>query len=79
MFEWHPFCRQPEMHEELKDHYYYLVTHRKYKTPMKAKWHSENGGAFEVYCHNGSEFWYSWDPDNPIIAWMEMPEIYHDE
>lgn len=66
---------------ELKDHHYYLVTHKKFKTPMKAKWHEEMGGSFEVIIGglHVNEVWHSWDFDNPIIAWMEMPDIYREE
>lgn len=74
----------------LKDHYYYLVTCKKYRTPMKAKWHSE--GYFEVFIGQGKpnifvympddEGNYAYDEntesDEKIIAWMEMPEIYSD-
>lgn len=69
---------------ELKDHYYYLVTHTDYGTPMKAKWHNEAGGCFEVIGVPKSlheydvEFVWSYESEdhNPIIAWMEMPDIY---
>lgn len=86
---WHAFDKDnPD--KELQDHYFYLVTHSKYETPMKAMWHSENGGTWQVLgCwhlvdetgqrHQEEEFWYSWDANNPIIAWMEMPDIFQQE
>ena len=62
----------------LIDHYYYLVTHSKYGTPMKAKWHDEMGGIWEVFIGNGepNEHIYSWDDPYPILAWMQMPANY---
>lgn len=77
IYEWHKMdWKDPS---GLVDHHYYLVTHKDYKTPLKAKWHSDNGGCFEVLgVVYGREFWYSWEPDNPIIAWMELPDIWPD-
>lgn len=69
---------------QLQDHYYYLVTHKNYKTPMKAKWHSENGGCWEVLgCwggdfHQFSDYDYSWD-NHVVLAWMDLPDIYREE
>ena len=62
---------------QFKDHYYYLVTHTKYETPMKAKWHNEMGGCWQILGGTGdnSDYVYSWD-EKYVIAWMELPEIY---
>ena len=85
MNQWHKF--DPHNPVGLKDRFYYLVTHEKYGTPMKAKWHEDMGGYFEVLgtwndserVRNGIECWHQWDEDNPITAWMDMPEIYKEE
>ena len=84
---WHVFDKEEP--EGLQDHYFYLVTHSKFKTPMKAMWHSENGGTWQVLgCwhvdesgqrHQEEEFWHSWDEDNPITAWMELPNVFQEE
>ena len=68
----------------LQDHFYYLVTHKGYKTPMKAKWHNDMGGIWEVIGTTygfdvGKEYWYSWETENPILAWMEMPDIWKED
>ena len=34
--------------DELKDHYFYLVLDRRFGTPMKAKYHDDMGGYFQV-------------------------------
>ena len=88
--EWHLFSRDPmeNRNSGLTDHNYYLVTHRNYKTQMKAKWHDGPDEHWEVFAcphvkgsdkhiERVTEYWYAWDPENPIIAWMEMPEIYN--
>lgn len=72
----------------LQDHYYYLVTIPFFETPMKAKWHSEMGGHWEVFgvpmgnpgeC--GCTYHYEWeeDDDERVIAWMEMPDVYKED
>ena len=81
-FKWHKM--DWENPSGLVDHCYYLITHKGYKTPLKAKWHNEMGGCFEAlgvtYGFDiGREFWYSWEPNNPIIAWMELPDIYKED
>lgn len=86
-FVWHPYDPDQDAKEAgLKDHYFYLVTHREYSTPLKARFHYPEE-VWQVYgatlhCEFPDccfEFWYSWDEDNPILAWMEMPEIYKEE
>lgn len=73
---WHKFDR--ENHNALQDHYYYLVTHKDYATPMKAKWHEGCDEHWEIFVGMGrpNEIVYTWDKDCKVIAWMEMPEIY---
>ena len=80
--EWHKMDWEDT--SQLQDHYFYLVTYRGLKTPMKAKWHAEMGGCWEVrgipYLKKLSiEYWYPWEENNPIIAWMDIPDIYHKE
>lgn len=78
--------------DELKDHCFYLVTHKDYKTPMKAKWHSDAGGIWEIrgcpVVYTGidddvtaftSRYEFAWDDDHLVLAWMEMPELYKEE
>ena len=82
MSEWHVYDRKHP--KGLEDHNYYLVTHTHYGTPMKAKWHADLGGIWEVYGCQGREgyhgqvyeYWYAWDKENPITAWMELPDVY---
>ncbi len=86
---WHVYHQTKSGREQgLLDHYYYLVTHRDYKTPMKAKWHDGMDEHWEVFgcarkdefehviAHDLTEVWYPWDSCNPIVAWMEMPYTY---
>lgn len=65
-------------HTDLEDHYFYLVAHKKFATPMKAKYHDEcYGGRFEIL--SGS--WRtgeikdvcSWDED--ITHFMDLPDM----
>lgn len=88
---WHPYVLGKAGRDQgLIDHHYYLVTHRDYNTPIKAKWHDGMDEHWEVFgCARYDdvgktvlgmdeiEFWYPWDYDNPIVAWMEMPYVYH--
>lgn len=82
-YNWYPYDPQiPGREQGLQDHFYYLVTHKKYGTPMKAKWHDE--GYWEVIGETDSQrpfqytsmnYW-DWEENHPILAWMEMPEVY---
>lgn len=64
--------------ERLNDHHYYLVSHKDFGTPMKAKYHSELGGIWEVFIGRGqlNGFVNPWDDPYPIDAWMKLPEKY---
>lgn len=73
--------------DELKDHYFYLVLDRRFGTPMKAKYHDDMGGYFEIVSALPNELgWidnvYLFDgeygePRN--IDWfMELPEVKFD-
>ena len=42
------WLRTSENQDKLIDHYFYLVTHPDYGTPMKAKYHDDLGGYFEI-------------------------------
>lgn len=65
----------------LEDHNYYLVTHKDYATPMKAKWHEGCDEHWEIFVGMGrpNEIVYTWDEDCKVIAWMEIPEIYNEQ
>lgn len=65
--------------DKLKDHYFYLVTHPDFGTPLKAKYHDDLGGYFEFpYYPVDMEF------VNPIFGkcvckyFMEMPDMPED-
>ena len=74
---WHKFDRGNH-YGCLEDHKYYLVTHKDYVTPMKAKWHEGCDEHWEIFVGMGrpNEIEYTWDEYCKVIAWMEMPEIY---
>lgn len=70
--------------DKLEDHYFYLVTHADYGTPMKAKYHDDMGGYFEIMSKKGVPIEYV----NPIFAKRkikyfsplpEMPDDYKEE
>lgn len=72
--KWHPYDPKKSGTEQgLLDHFYYLVTHRDYDTPLKAKWHAE--GLWVVIGFTPQYVW-DWYEDQPVIAWMELPDIY---
>ena len=85
-FQWHPY--DPKINgkdQGLQNHFYYLVTHKKYGTPMKAKWHDE--GCWEVigetseknpFCYESGHYW-DWEENHPILAWMDLPDVYKEE
>ena len=66
-----------ERKDELKDHYYYLVEYKNYETPIKAKWHNDFGGHWEIFIGNGkpNEFVYEWDDNNTIKSWIQLPSV----
>lgn len=75
--EWYPFDREAGSFPELQDHFYYLVTDTRFETPMKAKWHSDAGGRWDILgVPNGlRNCFYTFDEDCPIIAWCELPPV----
>lgn len=71
--------------DELEDHYFYLVLHKRFGTPMKAKYHDDMGGYFEIVSALPNEI--GWidnvfiDPlfgERNIDWFMEMPEAGFD-
>lgn len=67
--------------DRLQDHYFYLVAHKKFATPMKAKYHDDGGMRhFQIMSvsndictrHNFDNV-YSWD--DSITHWMELPDM----
>ena len=86
-FEWKPYDKNiPGREQGLRDHYFYLVTHKEYKTPMKAKWHDE--GCWQVFGETKPNprpdctitgYYYDWEEEHPIVAWMDLPDIYQIE
>ena len=72
--------RLPDNKELLVDHYFYLVTHVDYGTPMKAKYHSDMGGYFEIMNKKDVPVEYV-DPilsKSKIKYFMPMPEMPDD-
>lgn len=65
-----------EHDDRLRDHYYYLVTHKDYGTPMKA-WYHKDVDRFDILSVDGGDSAYIWD--DKITAWMELPEKYGGE
>lgn len=63
-------------HEDLRDHWYYLVNHKDFDTPMKAKYHNDGElRCFQIVSHNRYvDDVYSWDID-VVTHFMEMPEM----
>lgn len=63
----------------LIDHYFYLVTHPDYGTPMKAKYHDDLGGYFEIVSGKKESIYIT-----PIFGkckckyFMPMPEMPDD-
>lgn len=68
-FEWNTWA---EHDDRLKDNYYYLVTHKDYDTPMKAKYHG-NVPRFDILGGNNEVALFF---DGTVTAWMELPDIY---
>ena len=72
--------RLPDNKILLVDHYFYLVTHADYGTPMKAKYHDDLGGYFEIMNKKSVPVEYV-DPilgESKIKYFMPMPEMPDD-
>lgn len=68
-FEWLPLNENKDL---LKDHYWYLVAHSDYKTPMKAKYHNDVPH-FVLSTHSGEETTYIFE--NKISHFMPLPDL----
>ena len=65
--------------DKLKDHYFYLVTHKDYGTPMKAKYHDDLGGYFELINYKReTEYINQILGESKCKYFMEMPEMPND-
>ena len=72
---WH---KLPDTEDMLRDHYFYLVRHIEFGTPMKAKFHADGEPHFEIYgCNHGAGkmIVYSSDFGSHITHWMDMPDL----
>ena len=56
----------------LKDHYWYLIAHKDYGTPMKAKYHSDCPH-FTFFDARGERATYLFE--DKITHYMELPDI----
>ena len=70
---WKKFTFQAE-HDLLKDHHFYLVAHKGYGTPMKAKWHQDCAPHFEVLIGDGKTNEYVSIFDEKITHWKELDD-----
>lgn len=68
--------------EELQDHHFYLVAHKDYGTPMKAKWHQDCPPTFQVYIGDGKcdEYIdelsnYHAEENKKITHWCKLPNL----
>lgn len=76
------WLKTSENQDKLIDHYFYLVTHCDYGTPMKAKYHDDAGGYFELLTYECGKFC---EFINPIFQhscrckyFMPLPEMPDD-
>ena len=67
---WH---KMPDDENLLEDHYWYLIAHRDFATPMKAKYHGEPFPYFEMYYEGGRCVSYLYD--GAVKYWTELPEM----
>ena len=70
--QWHPFNPLEPDDTGLKDHYFYLVTVKGFKTPMKAKYHDDSPFGFLPPLTG------DFDPCD-VIAWRELPDNMDEE
>lgn len=74
---WIPWTTEDD--DRPKDRFYYLVSMRSYKTPMKAKFYKEVLPYWRIFgttIENTECVYFS---DNEITAYMELPELYKEE
>lgn len=76
MFEWYDIReKRPE------DHYWVLIAHKDFMTPMKAKYHSDAGGGFSYFAQdkNGNTYeGFCYIFDNKVNYWTDLPELPED-
>lgn len=76
--EWIPINEKTM--ETLQDRYYYLVAHKDYTTPLKAKFYKELPPYFKVCTFNGNFVTYIFEEeDNEITHVMKLPELPKEE
>lgn len=70
-----------ELDDRLEDHYYYLVVHKAFATPMKAKFHMDTCPYFEILSYNYKrlENWHNFENvyqwDDSITHFALMPDL----
>ena len=57
----------------LEDHYWYLIVHKDYETPMKAKYHDDCTPHFTFYDAKGERATYLFE--DKITHYMKLPEF----
>ena len=73
---WHKLPNEVDL---LQDHYFYLVAHKDYKTPMKAKYHADGEPHFEILSAvNSSVVWLSEFGDK-ITYYTDLPDLPAEE
>jgi len=77
--EWIPI--NEETVKTLQDRYYYLVAHKDYTTPLKAKFYKDFPCYFKVCTFNGNfvTYIFSEEEDNEITHAMKLPELPKEE
>ncbi len=70
--QWHPFNPFEPDDTGLKDHYFYLVTVKGFRTPMKAKYHDDLPFGFQPPLTK------DFDPCD-VVAWCELPDNMDEE
>lgn len=71
--EWIPFT--DDMWDKLEDHVFYLVAHKNYDSPLKAKFHADSFPHFEIATFNGNIIEYPGLDDCNITHIMKMPNM----
>ena len=76
--EWIPI--NEKIIETLQDRYYYLVAHKDYTTPLKAKFYKDLPPYFKVCTFNGNFVTFIFEEENNEITHvMKLPEIPKEE
>ena len=69
---WHNL---PDTADLLKDHYFYLVAHKDYKTPMKAKYHADGLSHFEILSAANSSVVWLYEFGDIVTHWTDLPDL----